>query len=135
MKNLSFLARTSLPLLVALVAATSQGCGYSETPVLEDFKLSAASVEAGETATGTATVEDDDADLSGGKMVVTLRAGEVVETKELPINLGDSAGKAALSLSLEIGLLAPRGDATVELQVYDSAGHASNMQSAPLAIE
>ena len=112
-----------------------QGCAFDETPSLEDFKLSSAEIEAGGTASGTAMVEDDDGDLGGGKMVVTIRAGEVVDTKELPINLGDSAGKAALSLSLEIGLLAPKGAATIDLQVFDKAGHGSNVQSAALTIK
>lgn len=112
-----------------------QGCAFDETPSLEDFKLSSSEIEAGGTASGTAMVEDDDGDLGGGKMVVTIRAGEVVDTKELPINLGDSTGKAALSLSLEIGLLAPRGAATIDLQVFDKAGHGSNVQSAALTIK
>lgn len=112
-----------------------QACSYSETPELADFKLSSTEVAAGSTTNGTAMVEDDDGDLGGGKMVLTIRAGEVSEKKELPINLDDSTGKASLSVSMEISKLAPRGPATIDLQVIDKAGHASNVQSASLTIK
>jgi hypothetical protein len=112
-----------------------QGCALDETPRLEDFKLSSSEVEGGGTTNGTAMVEDDDGDLSGGKMVLTIRAGDVIDKKELPINLCGSAGKAALSLSLEIGRFAPKGPATIDLQVFDEAGHGSNVQTAALTIK
>lgn len=116
-------------------ALAAVGCTYNETPVLEDFKLSSTDVAAGTTTNGTATVEDDDGDLGGGKMVLTIRSGSVSEKKELPINLEDSTGKAALSVSMEISKLAPKGPATIDLQVIDKAGHASNVQSASLTIK
>jgi hypothetical protein len=112
-----------------------QACSYSETPELTDFKLSSTDVEAGTTTNGTAMVEDDDGDLGGGKMVLTIHSGDNSEKKELPINLEDSTGKAALSVSMEISKLAPKGPATIDLQVFDKAGHASNVQTASLTIK
>ncbi len=112
-----------------------QACGFSETPELSDFKLSSTEVTAGTTTNGTAMVEDDDGDLGGGKMVVTIRSGDKSEKKELPINLDDSTGKASLSVSMEISKLAPKGPATIDLQVFDKAGHGSNVQSASLTIK
>ena len=120
---------------LALVLLASSGCGFSETPELEDFKLSAATAKRGETVNGTAMVEDDDGDLSGGKMVVTLRSGDNEDARELPIELGSNAGKAAISVSLQVSALAPAGPATVDLQIFDKAGHGSNVQSATLVIE
>lgn len=111
-----------------------QGCTVNETPVLDEFKLASSEVSAGTTTTATATVEDGDGDLGGGKMVVVIHTGDASQTKELPIGLEDSSGKAALSLSLAISKLAPKGPATVDLQVFDKAGHASNVQSASLII-
>lgn len=112
-----------------------QACSYSETPELTDFKLSSTDVEAGTTTNGTAMVEDDDGDLGGGKMVLTIHSGDKSEKKELPINLEDSTGKASLSVSMEISKLAPKGPATIDLQVFDKAGHASNVQTASLTIK
>ncbi len=112
-----------------------QACSYSETPELTDFKLSSTDVEAGTTTNGTAMVEDDDGDLGGGKMVLTIHSGDNSEKKELPINLEDSTGKAALSVSMEISKLAPKGPATIDLQVFDKAGHASNVQTVSLTIK
>lgn len=123
----------SLIVLGGLVAV--QGCTINETPELRDFKLSSTEVEAGTTTNGTAMVEDDDGDLGGGKMVVTIHSGDKSEKKELPINLDDSTGKASLSVSMEISKLAPKGPATIDLQVFDKAGHASNVQSASLTIK
>lgn len=122
------------PLLLGSFFAL-QACSYSETPELSDFKLSSSEVPAGSTTNGTAMVEDDDGDLGGGKMVVTIRSGDKTEKKELPINLDDRAGKASLSVSMEISKLAPKGPATIDLQVIDKAGHASNVQSASLTIQ
>jgi hypothetical protein len=123
------------PSLLALALFASSGCVINETPELEDFKLSAATAKRGETVNGTAMVEDDDGDLSGGKMVVTLRSGDKEDARELPIELGSSVGKAAISVSLQVSALAPVGPATVDLQVFDKAGHGSNVQSASLVIE
>ena len=121
--------------LFALFLIVSSGCGFSETPELEDFKLSAATAKRGETVNGTAMVDDDDGDLSGGKMVVTVRSGESVDARDLPIELGSNAGKAAISVSLQVSALAPAGPATVDLQIFDKAGHGSNVQTANLVIE
>jgi hypothetical protein len=120
-------------LLVAFVAL--QGCAINETPSLSDVELSQTDVQAGTTINGTATVEDDDGDLGGGKIVLTLRSGTINETKEVPIAaLADTSGKASLGLSLQIGLLMPEGPATIDVQIFDKAGHGSNVQSAPLTI-
>lgn len=121
--------------VIALGLTVLAACAIDETPVLDDFRLSSTEVEAGTTTTGTAMVEDDDGDLGGGKMVLTIRAGALEEKKELPINLDDSAGKASISVAMEISKLAPRGPATIDLQVFDKAGHGSNTQSASLTIK
>jgi len=112
-------------------------CSFNETPELSTLKLSQTEVAAGDTITGTATVEDDDADLSGGKMIVKVSAeGALTDTRELPIDIGDdSASKASVSISMQISNKAPKGVATVELVVQDKAGHKSNAQTAPLTIK
>ena len=115
-------AHLALAALALLVAAACDS-----TPKLTDFKAAATSVRAGDTLTLTAMLEDLGGDLDGGKQVVTLApsVGPKV-TKELPINIGGSASRASITLSIEtLGI--PRGALKVTLQVFDKQGLMSNL--------
>ena len=82
------------------------------------------------------TLEDDDGDLSGGKMIIrTMQEGNLTTTTTLPISLSDKANKAGLSLAFQIAKNALEGDATIELVVEDKAGHKSNAQTATITIK
>lgn len=125
--------RRTLLAFAGLLAA--DGCAIDEPPVLSDFALSSSELVPGRTTTATALVEDDDGDLYGGRTVVTIRSGSDRASREQAIDYGGATGKVTLTLTLRVNETAPKGPATVDVQVFDEAGHGSNVVTAPVTIK
>jgi hypothetical protein len=125
--------------LVLGCAALMLGGCVEETPELEPLELSTSEVQRGETVTGTAMVEDDNGDLDGGKITITIRSadgdGRVLAAQDLPIAFGDRTRRASIGFSFRIEPTATRGPTLVELVIVDKAGHASQPQTAPLLVK
>jgi hypothetical protein len=130
----------SLVALVSLLAASTAGCAVNDTPQVSDFKLSTADVSRGTPITASATVEDDDQDLAGGKMVVTMKAGGQSANIEMDIAQVMGGGvlgapKVALQFPFAVTPDAPTGPATLELVVVDKAGHSSDPVSVTMNVK
>lgn len=122
---------SSVAALVALQACTLP----EEAPVVSDFSIAESTAKAGSKINATATIEDGDGDLAGGKFVVKFEGDGASVTEEIPINAEDNVVKAAVSFMLTIGPLAPKGETTISLRAIDKAGNQGTAQSVSITVE
>ncbi|MSP61275.1 MAG: hypothetical protein EXR72_13205 [Myxococcales bacterium] len=115
-------------LLSALALTLLFATACDSAPTLSNFKPVSSMVKRGDAIVLNAMLEYFGGDINGGKQVVTLTLdGLAPVVKELPIELGGSASRAAITLSIETNLLYPKGPVKVQLQVIDKSGIKSNL--------
>lgn len=113
-----------------------QGCAPDGTPpTLGALELDSTEVASGSFITGHIRIEDNDANLGGGLVVVTTRGGNGSHSDTARIEDVENLRATTANLKIHVASTSPKGERNVEVIVYDGDGNASDPKTAMFTVK
>lgn len=140
------LAPVHRALSLALAVAALEGCVLEGTetapeapapaaPVVTDLRLSRSEVAPGTSFEVIATVEDVNADLGGGKIMMSfLEPVRGTQAQEVVIDRVPNTYSATATMAFEVGPTSQAGSVEIEVYAVDDRGFASDVKTVTLTI-
>lgn len=137
-------ALSALSLVLAVVSL--EGCVLADTekapeapapaaPVVTELRLSRSEVAPGTSFEVVATVEDVNADLGGGKVMMSfLEPVRGTQAQEIVIDRVPNTYSATATMAFEVGPNSQAGSVDVEVYAVDDRGFASDVKTVTLTI-